>query len=69
MDHLEQLRRWGAAHGAARDAERQAAQAGAPVRIQLQQQARLLRERADRLHAEIYGQLGRRQERERPSGR
>ena len=65
MDHVEQLRRWGAAHGAAREAERQATEAGS---AHLQQEARRLRERADRLHAEIYGQLGRR-DREGPAGR
>jgi hypothetical protein len=66
MDHLEQLRRWGAAHGAARDAERRAELAG--KRGELQHEARRLRERADRLHAEVYGQLGRR-EREAPAAR
>ncbi|TFY99213.1 hypothetical protein EZ313_21830 [Ramlibacter henchirensis] len=59
MDHVEQLQRWGAAHGAAREAERAAAQENGPTRQQLQQDARLLRERADRLHAEVYRQLGR----------
>lgn len=67
MDHLEQLQRWGAAHGAARDAERHAAQAGG--RIELKREAQRLRERADRLHAEIYGQLGRGAGREGPSER
>ena len=66
MDQLEQLQRWGAAHGAARDAERQAEQVGGPVRQRLQQQARLLRAQADKMHAETYGQLGRR-DREGPA--
>lgn len=58
MDHLEQLRRWGAAHGAAREAERQAALAGGERR-DLLARARELRERADRLHADAYVRLGR----------
>ena len=65
MNQVEQLQRWGAAHGAAREAELQAAQqgeAGQPHR----DRARRLREQADRLHAEIYGQIGRRAEREGP---
>ena len=57
MNQVEQLQRWGAVHGAAREAERQAAQqgeAGQPLR----DRAKRLREQADRLHAEIYGQIG-----------
>lgn len=60
MDQVQQLQRWGAAHGAARDAERQAALEGGDARRKLQQQARELRDHADRMHAEIYGQIGRR---------
>ena len=67
MNQVEQLQRWGAAHGAARDAERQAALEGGDARKNLQQQARALREQADRMHAEIYGQIGRRSAESRPS--
>lgn len=52
MDLVDQLRLWGMAHGAARDAERRsAADTGA------QREAQQLRERADNLHREIYRSL------------
>jgi len=66
MNQVEQLQRWGAVHGAAREAERQAAQEGAAGQP-LRERAKNLREQADRLHAEIYGQIGRRAGREGPA--
>ena len=65
MNQVEQLQRWGAVHGAAREAEQQAAQQGeaGPLR----ERAKRLREQADRLHAEIYGQIGRHAGREGPA--
>ena len=59
MKSTEKLSLWGVAHAAARDAERAAQQAGAPSEL-LRREARLLRERADRLHREVYLELGRR---------
>lgn len=53
---------WGAAHAAARDAERAAAQAGGQARDELRHRARVLRERADRLHREAYLELEPRRE-------
>lgn len=53
---------WGAAHAAARDAERAAAQEGGQARDELRHRARVLRERADRLHREVYLELGPRHE-------
>jgi hypothetical protein len=67
MNQVEQLQRWGAVHGAAREAERQAAQQGPSAGHPLRERAKKLREQADRLHAEIYGQIGRRAEREGPA--
>ena len=55
---VEKLREWGRIHGAARDAERQAHREGANG-DSWRQQANTLRERADSLHREIYGELGR----------
>jgi hypothetical protein len=60
MDMHEQLRRWGAVHAQARDAEQQAASRGGGTFGELEQQARRLREEADRLHRTIYGELGNR---------
>ncbi len=59
MKLTDKLSLWGATHAAARDAERQAAQQqdGADSE-ELRRQARQLRERADRLHREVYSQLG-----------
>ncbi len=59
MDMVEKLREWGRAHGAARDAEREAHRDSAG---RDGQHARTLRERADRLHREIYDELGGRRE-------
>ena len=60
MDVTEQLRAWGAAHAQARAAERTAQQ---PERAHesrdLQRDAKALRERADRLHRDIYRSLDR----------
>lgn len=53
---------WGMAHAAARDAERAAAQQGGTACDELRHRARLLRERADRLHREVYMELGPRRE-------
>jgi hypothetical protein len=61
MDLTEQLRAWGAAHAQARSAEAAARQAAeADDAHDLQRQAKSLRDRADRLHHEIYHSLGRR---------
>lgn len=54
---------WGVAHAAARDAERAAAQHTGDLCDELRRQARILRERADRLHREVYLELGPRRER------
>ncbi|HYF21471.1 MAG TPA: hypothetical protein VEA40_26650 [Ramlibacter sp.] len=61
MDLAEQLRAWGQAHAAARAAERAALQRERNDTEDLRRQARALRERADRLHGEVYGALGRRE--------
>lgn len=66
MELTEKLRLWGAAHAAARKAENAARSAPAGG---TQEEARVLRERADRLHGEIYRELDRRpQERTRRTG-
>lgn len=57
MDMTDKLRQWGDVHAKARDAERAAARPGGDAR-ELDQQARRLREEADRLHRAIYGELG-----------
>ena len=57
MDMTEKLRHWGAVHAKARDAEQAAARQHDGGR-ELDQQARRLREEADRLHRTIYGELG-----------
>jgi len=60
MDVTEQLRAWGAARAQALAAERSAQQAGPTDRSgDLQRQAKTLRERADRLHRDIYRSLDR----------
>ncbi len=68
MNVTEKLKLWGVTHAQARAAEQAAAQQqGAPE--DLQRSARQLRERANRLHGEIYSELdGGRRGRERPSG-
>lgn len=50
---MDQLSHWGAVHAAAKDAERNAARQDGPTAERLKAEARLLRERADRLHSEI----------------
>lgn len=55
---------WGVAHAAARDAERAAARHTGQPGDELRREARLLRERADRLHREVYLELGPRREAE-----
>jgi len=62
MDMTEQLKAWGAAHAQARNAESAARQGRSP---DLQREARSLRDRADRLHREIYDSLDRRGDRSR----
>ena len=57
MNPTEKLSLWGVTHAAARDAERAAAgQSGEPG-DKLRREARILRERADRLHREVYVEL------------
>lgn len=58
MHLTEKLRLWGAAHGAARAAERAAATQPASSDRNLRREAQLLRERANRLHREIYSEIG-----------
>lgn len=53
----EKLILWGAVHAAARDAERALAQQG-EGRDELARQAKVLRDKADRLHREAYAELG-----------
>ena len=62
IDPTHTLSLWGAAHAAARDAERAAAQERGQGRDELRQRARVLRERADRLHREAYLELEPRRE-------
>lgn len=59
MDLTEKLRLWGSTQAQARSAERAAAQQAQPEAGEAREQARRLRERADSLHREIYGQIGR----------
>jgi hypothetical protein len=59
MDMHEQLRHWGTVHAQARAAEQAASRSGSTA-SELEQQARRLREEADRLHRTIYGELGNR---------
>jgi hypothetical protein len=59
MDITEKLRQWGDVHAKARAAESAAAGRGSDGR-ELHQQARRLREEADRLHRAVYGELGNR---------
>lgn len=63
INPTHKLSLWGAAHAAARDAERAAAQEAGQARDELRHRARVLRERADRLHREAYLELGPRRER------
>lgn len=58
LNPTHKLSLWGEAHAAARDAERAAARQSGQPADELRHRARLLRERADRLHREVYMELG-----------
>jgi hypothetical protein len=58
MKFTEKLSLWGVAHAAARNAERAAAQQDGEPSDNLHREARILRERANRLHREVYMELG-----------
>jgi hypothetical protein len=61
MDWTEHLRAWGLAHAEARKAESAAREGGNAVDSgDLRRQAQSLRDRADRLHHEVYRSLDRR---------
>jgi hypothetical protein len=62
MQLTDKLRVWGSAHAAARAAERAAAQQASSGGPDLRREAQLLREHANRLHREIYGEIGRQRE-------
>ncbi len=57
MNPTQKLSLWGEAHAAARDAERAAARQSGQPSDELRHRARVLRERADRLHREVYLEL------------
>lgn len=59
MNLTEKLKLWGTAHAEARAAERAAAQQRDAGGTQLDHDARRKRDQADRLHGEIYRELGR----------
>ena len=58
MELTEKLLLWGRTHAAARNATRAAEQERGPRGQERQREARALRESADRLHHEIYRELG-----------
>ncbi|MBL0420054.1 hypothetical protein JI739_06805 [Ramlibacter sp. AW1] len=59
MEHLTQkLREWSAAHAEARKAEHAFSQQQRGAPTDLQDRARQLRQQADRLHRQIYDQIG-----------
>ena len=58
MDLTEKLSLWGATHAAAQEAARAAQSEDGCAAQARQREAQALRERADRLHREIYGELG-----------
>jgi hypothetical protein len=58
MDWTHKLRLWGSTYAAARAAERAAAQQSSSTRADLQREAQRLRENANRLHGEIYSEIG-----------
>lgn len=58
MDLTEKLRRWGEAQSRARSVEREAAGKPQASAQDLKRQAQQLRQQADRLHREIYGEIG-----------
>ena len=62
MDFTERIRAWGVAHAQARGAESAARQDDTEHSEQLRREARSLRERADRLHREIYRSLDRKRD-------
>lgn len=59
MDLTDKLRHWGLAQSRARSAERDAAREPGPAAQALEREARQLRQQADQLHREIYGEIGR----------
>lgn len=60
MELTEKLRVWGSAHAAARAAEERAiAQQAAGGDHELRRNAQQLREHANRLHRQIYAEIGR----------
>ncbi len=59
MQLTEKLRAWGSARAAARAAERAAAQQPTASDHDLRRQAQVLRDHANRLHREIYSEIGR----------
>ena len=63
MDLTEKLRVWGAVHAQARCAREALAQAGAGSLQEAKNQAQLLQQHADRLHRQIYSQIGTRLDR------
>lgn len=63
MDLTEKLRVWGAVHAQARSARETLARTGSSSHRAAQRRAQLLQQRADRLHREIYAQIGRKLER------
>jgi hypothetical protein len=58
MNVMQKLSLWGETHAAARHAEHAAAQEHGEPCEQLRREAMLLRERANRLHREVYMELG-----------
>jgi hypothetical protein len=64
MDITEKLGLWGTTHAQARNLESAARQAGGRDE-RLEEQAQQLRQQADRLHREIYDEIGRPRERAR----
>jgi hypothetical protein len=64
MDITQKLGLWGTTHAQARSLETAARQAGARDE-RLQEQAQQLRQQADRLHREIYDEIGRPSDRAR----
>jgi hypothetical protein len=58
MELTEKLLVWGKTHAAARSATRAAEQLQGPRSEERRREAKALRESADRLHHEIYRELG-----------
>lgn len=60
MDYLtEKLRLWGTVHAQARSARQMATQPGEGTGSDRERDARRLEQKANRLHREIYAQIGR----------